>query len=335
MATTFSVTSDPWVEAAQALTPVEERNGRWYKRDDLLTPDGRGGINGSKLRQLIWLISRAKERGAQGVVNGASVHSPQLCMSAIVGKHFGLPVHIILGGTKPETSIRHDSVRLAKEAGATFDYIGVGYNPALQRAVKDWQAQNPGWFRLCYGITTEEEASSREVEEFHRIGAAQTANIPPMVQRLIVPMGSANSVTSILYGLALNPPAGLKTVTMLGIGPTRLDWLHERLEKIERASNVVIRGLFERQYHHDGDAATRQQRTLRAGARWTLEHYDLHKTKFVAYGDKMPYTSDGIALHPTYEGKMMTYMERRADQFTGWWDGDGRTMLWIVGSEPK
>ena len=42
----------------RALSPVEDRNGRWYKREDLYRHST--GVNGAKWRQCQWLIQRAR-----------------------------------------------------------------------------------------------------------------------------------------------------------------------------------------------------------------------------------------------------------------------------------
>ena len=45
-----------WEEQLLELTPVEEVGGVWFKREDYFAPLGYSGINGSKLRQCIYLI---------------------------------------------------------------------------------------------------------------------------------------------------------------------------------------------------------------------------------------------------------------------------------------
>jgi hypothetical protein len=45
-----------WAEKLYDITSVESIGGMWWKRDDLFAPLGTGNINGSKLRQLIWVL---------------------------------------------------------------------------------------------------------------------------------------------------------------------------------------------------------------------------------------------------------------------------------------
>jgi len=75
-----------WESYLASLTPWENKSGVWFKRDDYFAPLGYGGPNGSKMRQLIWYINRFKGNKSH-IVTGASIQSPQLSMSAIVGSH--------------------------------------------------------------------------------------------------------------------------------------------------------------------------------------------------------------------------------------------------------
>lgn len=322
-----------WEQYLNTLTPITRVNGRAYKREDFFAPLGYGGINGSKLRQLVHLVGDYRNRGGrEGLITGASVLSPQISMAALVARHYELPALMVLGGTKPETSVKHENVAIAAMAGASFSYVPVGYNPTLQKAVGklNGEPQLRGYFRLCYGITTPAEATNEEVARFHGVGAPQAANIPDDIEHLIMPAGSCNSCTSVLYGIALHRPKALRKVTLIGIGPTRLRWIADRMESIYQATGVDVMALFRPRYHHHPEL----EPAWRRGAPYELEHYDLHSTCYVKYADRMPYRLDGIEFHPTYEGKCLTYMEQHADEFPGWWEGDGRTLFWIVGSKP-
>jgi hypothetical protein len=329
---TIDRTAIQWENYLYELTPVEQYDKLWFKREDKFAPLGYGGINGSKLRQLIYLFNDyCNNKVPTGVITGASVLSPQISMSALVAKHYGLPITVVVGATAPHTAIKHENVAIAVEAGAKFEYIKVAYNPALQRAVKELQKEpeHERDYRLCYGITTPEEAGAAGIEAFHRVGAHQVANIPPEVTTLAIPAGSCNSVTSVLYGLALYPN-NVKRIILFGIGPTRLDWIHYRLGQIEEVTGLNLNERYNRIYHHHRDLEDLHQT---AGA-ITIEHYDLHTTKYATYQDKMPYYRDGISFHPTYEGKMMTYIQQHPLLFPEFIDPDGTQMVWIVGSNP-
>jgi 1-aminocyclopropane-1-carboxylate deaminase/D-cysteine desulfhydrase-like pyridoxal-dependent ACC family enzyme len=326
-----------WEEYLGALTPVTPGRAVWYKREDAFAPLGYGGINGAKLRQLVHLVHQYVQRGGRaGVLTGASVLSPQNSMAAVVAAHYGLDTTIVLGGTKPESCLRHENVAIAAAAGARFEFVPVGYNPALQRAVADFAARPryQGHYRLHYGISTPPGATTAEIAAFHALGANQVRNVPAEVRTLVMTLGSAYSAASVLLGVAQHRPAGLRRVVLLGIGPTKLDFLQERLVLLGRAAGVDVTGLFGRRYHHHPGLEVRHQPP--AGAPLLLEHYDLHTTGFAAYGDRMPWQQDGIGFHPTYEGKAMAYLARHPGEFA-WWHqpAEGEVLFWVIGSAPS
>jgi len=60
-----------------------------------------------------------------------------------------------------------------------------------------------------------------------------------------------------------------------------------------------------------------------------LYYYDLHSTGYVDYQQQMKYDFEGIELHPTYEGKVMTYLRDKLPHLA-----NENTLFWIVGSKP-
>lgn len=276
------------------LTPVELHEGLWLKREDLLR-DPASGVNGAKYRACQYLIRKAVEEGAETVVSAASVLSPQSPMAAVIAAQLGLKCRVIVGGTTPEKAIKHKAIQIAVDHGATVEAISVGYNPALQKAALR-AAEEPGVWRLPYGITTNED-----VEEFLRVGAPQTLNLPDEVETLILPFGSGNTACGVLYGLHDFGPSALRKVVLVGIGPDRLQWATDRLAKTGRA--LVPDGV-------------------------ELQHAPLHPW-FATYGDKMKETLDGIVLHPTYEGKVVRFLSSAEPDY--WTRRDGTTCLWLVG----
>jgi hypothetical protein len=278
------------------LTPVELHDGLWVKREDLYR--GRFGVNGAKYRACQFLVDRAHDRGATQVVSAASVLSPQSAMAAVVAGEFGMSCRVIVGGTTPDKAVKHKSIGLAQAAGASIEAIPVGYNPALQsaarRAVED-DLTGTSW-RLPYGITTDDD-----VERFLQVGAPQTMNLPDEIETLVIPFGSGNTAAAVLYGLHDFRPANLRKVVLVGIGPDRVDWLNDRLASVGRDN--VPPGV-------------------------ELVHISLHGW-FASYGDRMPETLDGIVLHPTYEGKVVRFMNSAKPDY--WTRRDGKTCFWIVG----
>lgn len=295
-----------WSNYLYELTPFEFHQGVWFKREDYFAPLGYGGINGSKLRQCIYLIDKyVKEvKNPVGILSGASVKSPQISMSTAVAKHYGLESIQVIGATKPETAVTHENVAIAVRLGAKFVITTVAYNPVLQKKVQELQKTYPDHFKLEYGISI--SGSAKDIEAFHRIGAEQVKNFPDEVEQLVIPTGSANSAISILYGLALFPPKSLKTIYIVLIGPNKTDFMQERLEKIAEITSLDMYG----EYEYKG--------------------FDLHGTGYATYGDEMSESYDDIEFHPTYEGKIWRYLNAKHPEIL-----TDKTCIWIVGSKPK
>ena len=279
------------------LTPFELRNGRWYKREDLHR--GPAGVNGSKLRACDHLISRAAGTGARRVISAASVLSPQNAMASILAARYGMTCTIVAGGTTERTAFRHRSMQTARSTGADFEFIKVGYNPALQAHAKQLAAADPTAYWLQYGITPPPSATRHELFDFHWTAGAQVENLPARVRTLVIPFGSGNTGAGVLLGLSKFEPM-LERIVLVCIGPDRQPWLRNRLNTLGLPGH---------------------------GNWW--ETIDLHGSGYATYGDRMPGTADGITLHPTYEGKVVRYLDEHAPD---WWTRrDGSTALWIVG----
>lgn len=331
-----------WEDYLFDLTPVEKIEKTFFKREDKFAPLGYGGINGSKLRQCIWLVNEyvKNSKNPVGVISGTSVKSPQLPMGSAVAEHYGLKSIHVIGATKPSIAHKHENVSMATWFKAKF-FVNpkIAYNPVLQRKIKELLEKDESlkdYFYLEYGITLDHKINSdKKVEQFHFIGSEQVKNIPEHIENLIIPAGSCNSCTSILYGLARFTPKNLKNVYLIGIGPNKIDFIEERLDIIEKVSGVYTKP-YNRLYHNSPDIQQKYESNLfnfynkNVDYNYNLHHYDLHTTKYVDYQDEMEYNYGDIELHPTYEGKVMTYvMEKMPDII------NENTMFWIVGSKPR
>lgn len=283
------------------LSPVELHDGVWFKREDLYRYPS--GANGSKLRACEVLVQSAKAQGYARIVTAAACVSPQHALVASTAERFGMESTHLLGGTKPETMMTHPSVRVAANTMvATFRLLPVGYNPYLVSQARKFAAEHPDHYWLHYGITTPPEASDGELAEFHAPGMHQTLNIPEAVRTIILPFGSGNSGTGVLAGLLRANWDG--RVVLPIIGPDHLEWSTDRLHR------MGFKSPFEEYVSFD------------------LEPVMLHK-KWASYGDKMPETRDGIRFHPTYEGKIIRWLNTAQPDY--WTARDGTTAMWIVG----
>lgn len=319
-----------WEAQLHTLTPVEAHGAIRFKREDYFAPLGYGGVNGAKVRQLLWVLGayqRNLEGRSGGVVMAGSVHSPQLGRVAVVAKHLGLPLHIVLGSEAKE---RHENVAIAAAFGAQFTKAKAPYfNPHLQYQARQLlEAQCPSYYLLEYALSL--EGPPERLEAFYRFCGEQAQNIPDDVETLLVPAGSGNTTLALLYAIVRYAPRALREVVLFGIGPTRLTWIEERLKLLAQASGLPLGDYYTRQYHHHPDLQARYAHGKTAPVQ--LVHYDLQTTGFAKYAQRMPAVAGGVTLHPVYEGKMWRYMEANPEQF-GARLKSGKTLFWVVGSE--
>jgi len=88
------------IESATDLTPWEERNGRWYKREDLHR--NAYGVNGAKYRACRHMMMQAALAGYDHVVSAQSVLSPQSPIVATLAEELGMKCTLVLGASTPE-----------------------------------------------------------------------------------------------------------------------------------------------------------------------------------------------------------------------------------------
>lgn len=283
------------------MTPVELRDGRYYKREDLHRNE-KYGVNGAKFRACRFLMQKAVDEGATAVVSASSVLSPQAAMAGVLAEELGVDCTLVFGATKETTAPKHVSVAIALEAGATMNLESkVAYNPVIQQKGNLLSKELGAW-QLPYGITTPADAPAADVEAFLEVGGAQVCNLPPEIETLVIPFGSGNTASGVLYGLSqFACPENLKRVVLVGVGPDRLQWMRSRLDYVGIAMDKFS---------------------------FAIEHLPLHGW-YADYADKMPETVDGIVMHPTYEGKVVRFLNSSGFD---WWDArDGKTCFWIVG----
>lgn len=291
------------------LTPVEYVSGMFFKREDKFSPMGPGLINGSKLRQLIWLVDgQVRHRNCRGVVSGAVSGSPQHIMAAAVCWTYHIPYIGVVGG---KSTADKPLLQVAEKLfGAEFRFSSVGYAKTLN-SIAEEIATSPfysNFFHLETNIVvTDSSNTPARVRGFHDVGGHQVRNIPGGIKTLIIPCGSATSTLSILHGMRSHGwPSSLQQIILMGIGnvgSSDLSFIPQRL----------------RYMGWEG---------WPAGLEYI--HYDLNGSGYCRYEDLMPADYGGIQFHPRYEGKCIRWLrEFHPEHF------NAETLFWIVGAEPK
>lgn len=343
-----------WEDYLQTFTPVqlvkndETGQSMLFKREDCFAPLGYGGINGAKLRQAIWLMNEHLKCGGHPDLFSASVvGSPQLIMGALVSRHYGGVTRSVLGVTTPEKCLKHAMVAGATWAGTQWDFIGSGFNSALQPHCRKLMAKyNPDGFFMEYGITLDHEVEEpSRISAFHVVGGHQAANIPDEVDTIVLPFGSANSATSFFTGLAMYPKPNLKKIILIGIGPNKIKWIEHRLSIIGKELDLPNILAWSKNYIHNKELEnpetvkpktrklfgnTIENKSSKVYPLYEVEHHDLHTTGWVAYSDLMDYQWGDIELHPRYEGKVMSYIQKVMPEVI-----KPTTLFWIVGGYPR
>jgi 1-aminocyclopropane-1-carboxylate deaminase/D-cysteine desulfhydrase-like pyridoxal-dependent ACC family enzyme len=333
-----------WEDHLLDLSPCEKIGGMWFKREDFFAPLGFGGINGSKLRVCIWLINEALKQGAKGVSHGAVIGSPQHPMVACIAAHYNVPVIDCIGTKKP---LEHETLATAAWMGAEFRSFNPGFAATLNSKAEQI-AKELRYFHLETNITVDQEKNpAARVEAFHKVGSVQVQNIPDHIENIIVPAGSCNSVTSVLYGIAQYRPKNLQNVILMGIGscgssdPT---YIHRRLQIIEGVSGVNSQDMFGwfLNYKHNNPSQSAATWPRKFSPIYTLTHYDVNggcgqckkcEGGYCTYNDLMPYRFNDLDFHPRYEGKMMCFMGDHLSEFQQYLND--KTLFWIVGSKPS
>ena len=181
-----NTTEDP-----EELTPVQEINGIYVKRDDLFAVNG---VCGGKVRTCLALAENAK-----GVVTAGSRQSPQVNIVSRIAKRLKIPcqVHVPSGELSPE-------VTEAGSFGAEIVQHKPGYNTVIIARARD-AASSKGWTEIPFGMECQEAVTQTR---------RQVANIPPFVKRIVIPVGSGMSLCGLLWGLKDNnlniPVIGIK-----------------------------------------------------------------------------------------------------------------------------
>lgn len=166
------------------LTPIEEKNGYFFKRDDYYEF---AGIRGGKVRSAKRLIEKGMEQGYSTFTSAGSKQSPQIVILSRISEYY--KVNFVAHCPSGELSEELKSIQNNK-----FTQIiqhKPGYNSVIISRAKKYSKENNVYY-IPFGMECREAIEQTQ---------EQVYNIPSGVNRIVVPVGSGMSLAGILNGL--------------------------------------------------------------------------------------------------------------------------------------
>lgn len=251
--------------------------------------------NGSKLRQGMLLCENNMQQVKNGIYTGTSIHSPQAVICASLARFYNVPCTIVYGGTNEAALRKNRYAQLCKQLGAVIELCNSG-RTAVVSAHAERIAQRAGGFNVRYGFDLRNNA-----DVFVGSVAEQVQNIPDGLDYLVVTIGSAITITGVLYGLAIYNKH-VRSVIGVGCAPNRM-------QKIIDYSNMI-----------------REQTGLVLPLD-LLSYQDCYaRIKGYQYEDTQKAECGGIVFHPRYEAKTYNFIQRYLSK-------SAKTLMWITGHE--
>ena len=195
------------------LTPVEEHNGIYYKRDDLYCPWG--DVNGGKVRQAIRLFENKRIYDWPGVVAAVSVHSPTGPVISRVAKEFNTPCIIAVGGTKVENLDILPMMRLTRYYGAEVRIVaGHGMKTAINARVNEI-CEETGYHNIDFS-----HHIYNDTDLMFNTNSTEVLNIPNELDVLVMSLGVGIQFACVLKGLKKHKKK-VKRIIGVQVGPDR------------------------------------------------------------------------------------------------------------------
>lgn len=166
------------------MTPVEEINGYYFKRDDKFEIHG---VKGGKARSAYQLILDGVNKGFADYVTAGSRMSPQCEIVSHLCEQMGLNAHLFMPSGK-ETSVLRN---IANNKSSIVHKCKVGYNSVICSHAEKFAKEN-NFFYIPFGM---------ECEANVEITKHQVQNIPQGIKRIVMPCGSGMSMISVIKGL--------------------------------------------------------------------------------------------------------------------------------------
>lgn len=172
----FDITED-----IDAITPIEKRDGIYFKRDDKFMINN---SNGGKTRTCYALI---KQSNKSGVVTAGSRKSPQIGIVAKIAKQLNKESFAHC----PQGKMSDVLIEARDQYGINITQEKAGYNTVIMKRAKD-AAEKNDLTLIPFGMECWEAINQTR---------NQVKNIPDDCKRVVAPVGSGMSFSGILHGL--------------------------------------------------------------------------------------------------------------------------------------
>ncbi len=277
------------------LTPVEEYDGIYFKRDDKYMPFDDVPLSGGKVRQACSLVidnyEHIKNECEGLIATPTSMSSPQGVIIARVAKEFGFHSLVLYGGSNKKSILKNNLAICTAYLGAKLNFnTKSGYDKNIQANLKKRMEGGLKCFNVKFGINLTKNPNSIIKAIGH-----QVQNIPDNLDMLVIPCGSAITACGILWGLQEYNKKPKKIYLIQISGYSRV----KEIEDAEQALNIKF------------------------------PSFDFIIDKTYKYNKRVRLAFGGGYMDPIYESKAYDYMLKHLE-YKG-----KKVLFWIIGdSQP-
>ena len=267
-------------EIINKISPIEKHEGILVKRNDLLEV---GEVNGLKVMGCLYLIQKALKAGKKGFITLGSRTSPQCNILSFLCSVLEVPCHLFMADSKDNSEIQD---KIERRDYSEIHRVKCGYNNVLKANAQKYAQEHPELEFLPFGL---------ESDDVMLLLSHQVENIPPSVKHITIPVGGANNISALLWGLY---KAGRTDISVTGVitgaDASSIEYLEKHLPPEHGKYEIV-----------------KYRPELNASERYLAEQ---------------PAKIGDIQLHPTYEGKCRNFIK---------WEYGDTELFWIVGGPQK
>lgn len=173
----------------EELTPVEycEEEGIWIKHDDYFNVCG---VAGGKARSAYQVILELLDKGYTTIVTAGSRQSPQCEIVSYICEELGINCVVFMPFGGDTSVIKH----LKQNSRTKLERVKPGYNNIIVARAREYaELMNYGYVPFGMECAANVEITSKQV-----------LNIPKEVERIVIPVGSGMSFSSVVTGMTRN-----------------------------------------------------------------------------------------------------------------------------------